>query len=96
MLVIVKCFPEIVYRFVSRFGARINKDTYLGLKSQLALVHEGWCLTYLKHRTDGIEEPTMGVDLLLILCLQDKDNLYRDEVVRILAMRQDKLGGRIH
>ncbi len=38
----------------------------------------------------------MGVDFLLILCLQDKDDLYWDEVVRILAMRQDKLRGCIH
>ena len=46
---------------------------------------------YLKHFTNGIEEPSVGVDLLLVLCLQDEYDLDRHEVVRIVANRQDQL-----
>jgi hypothetical protein len=33
MLVIVERFPKIVYGFVARFGARVNKDTNFRLES---------------------------------------------------------------
>jgi len=33
MLVIVERFPKIVYGFVARFGAGVNKDAYLRLES---------------------------------------------------------------
>lgn len=38
----------------------------------------------------------MGIDLLLIFSFQDKDNLYRDEVVGIITVWQNQRWGRIH
>jgi len=38
----------------------------------------------------------MGVDLLLILSLQDENDLDRHEVVRIFANRQDQLRGSVY
>ena len=46
---------------------------------------------YLEHFTNSIEEPSMGIDLLLVLGLQDQDNLDRHEVVRVIVGRQDQL-----
>lgn len=34
--------------------------------------------TYIKHLANCIEQPAMGVDLLLILGFQDKDDLNRN------------------
>ena len=38
----------------------------------------------------------MGVDLLLVLGLQDQDDLDRYEVVRVIVGRQDQLGSSIN
>ena len=46
---------------------------------------------YLEHFTNSIEEPSMGIDLLLVLGLQDEDDLDRHEVVRVIIGRQNQL-----
>jgi hypothetical protein len=38
----------------------------------------------------------MGIDLLLIFSFQDKDNLYRNKVIGIIPVGQNKLWGRVH
>lgn len=38
----------------------------------------------------------MGVDLLLVLRLEDKDDLDRNKVVRIVGLGQDELRGSIN
>jgi hypothetical protein len=44
----------------------------------------------LKHPTDRVEEPTMTVDLLRILLLEDEDDLDGDEIVGIVVMRKNE------
>ena len=51
--------------------------------------------SHLEHLTNGVEQPSMGVNLLLVLCFDDKNNLNRHEVVWVLAMRYDQLRGGI-
>ena len=50
---------------------------------------------YLKHLADRVEQPTMGVYLLLVLRFHDKDNLHGDQVIRVVALRDDQLRGRV-
>ena len=38
----------------------------------------------------------MGIDLLLIFSFQDKNNLYRNEVIGIITVGQNQRWGRIH
>ena len=51
--------------------------------------HEG--IPYLQYTSDGIEEPTMRIDLLLILGLQDKNDLNQDQIVGVILVGKDKL-----
>ena len=46
---------------------------------------------HLKHFAYSIKKPSMGIDLLLVLGLQDQDDLNRHEVVGVLANRQNQL-----
>ena len=41
--------------------------------------------------SNGIEEPTMRIDLLLILGLQDKNDLNWDQIVGVILVGKDKL-----
>ena len=50
----------------------------------------------LQHLTNGVEQPTVRVDLLLVLRLDDEDDLDWHEVVRIVTVRDDKLRCRIN
>lgn len=38
----------------------------------------------------------MGVDLLLVLGLQDEDDLYRNQVVRVIAVGKHELGSSVN
>lgn len=51
-----------INRSRSRHSSDIDKDANVGLED----------------RTEGVEEPTMRVDLLLVLFLQTEDDLHRD------------------
>ena len=51
--------------------------------------HEG--IPYLQYTFDGIEEPMMRIDLLLILGLQDKNDLNQDQIVGVILVGKDKL-----
>ena len=42
--------------------------------------------TYVQHPSHRVEEPTMGVDLFLVFCLDDEDDLDRDEVERVVLL----------
>ncbi len=46
-------------------------------------------MTNLKHAANGVEQPPVGIDLLLILRLEDQNYLYRHEVVRVVTMGND-------
>ena len=43
---------------------------------------------YLKHLADRVEQPTMGVDLLLVLRFEDQDKLNGDEILRVVTAWQ--------
>ena len=47
--------------------------------------------THLEHPADSIEEPAVGVDLLLVLRFDHEDDLYGHEVVRVIRLRNDEL-----
>lgn len=48
--------------------------------------------TNFEHSSNRIEEPAMGVDLLLVFRLDDQDDLNGDQVKRVIALRKYKLG----
>jgi hypothetical protein len=73
--VVVKRLPQVVDGFASRFGTGIDEYTDFRLK----------------YFTNTIEKPSMGIDLFLVLGLQDQDDLDRHEVVRVFATRQNQL-----
>jgi hypothetical protein len=50
---------------------------------------------HLKHPADCIEDPSVRVDLLLVLLLDDENDLHRDEVVGITALGNNELQGGI-
>lgn len=64
--------------------------------------HFSWCYhlrkgrTRIQHLADSIEQPTMRVDLLLILSLENEDNLNRNQVQRVVGLGKDKLRCRVH
>lgn len=93
--IIIEGFPEIVDRLVSRLGSSVNEDTDFGLVLQSKLLVESRMPgTNVKHLPNGIEEPAMGVDLFLILGLENKDELNRNEIVvlGVVSLREHKLG----
>jgi len=97
--IVVECLPQIVNGFTSGFGTGIDEYTDLRLsdegnlrRSSVSRQHD----TYLKHLTDSIEKPPVGIDLLLVLGLQNQDDLDRHEVVRVIANRQNQLRGGIN
>lgn len=47
--------------------------------------------TYLEHFANSVEEPSVRVDLLLVLRLDDKNDLYRHQVVGVICVRHDQL-----
>ena len=77
--VVVECLPQVVDRLAPRLRARINQDTDLGLflESMQVQLTQGRDCAHLKHLTNSVEQPTMGVDLLLVLRLDHQDNLDR-------------------
>ena len=91
--IVVECLPQVVDGFASRFGTSVDKHTDIrlsdggNLRRGLVSRRNG---AHLKDFTDTIEEPSMGVDLLLILGLQDKNDLDRHEVVGVIAGRHDQ------
>ena len=72
--VVVECLPEVVDGFASRFGTSIDKHADIRLSERVNL---RWDLVswrnnaHLKNFTNPVKEPSMGVDLLLVLSLQD-------------------------
>lgn len=99
VLVIVECLPKIVDGLVSRFCTSINKDTNFRLESYHVcdtIELRGHENTHLQHSTYGVKQPAMRIDLLLIFSFQDKDNLYRNKVIGIVTVGQNKLWGPIH
>ena len=51
--------------------------------------------TDFKHLANGVKEPTVRIDLLLVLCLNDEDDGHRYEVSVVITMRKDELWRRI-
>lgn len=47
--------------------------------------------TYVERFADSIEEPTMRVDLLLILGLEHKDDLNRNQIVGVVGLGKNQL-----
>ena len=74
--VIVEGFPKVEDRFVSRFCASINKDTNF----------------WVELPSHSVEEPAVGVDLLLVFSLDDEDDLDGNEIVGIVLLGQNELG----
>jgi hypothetical protein len=52
--------------------------------------------THLQYSTNGVKQPTMRIDLLLVFSFQYKDDLDGNKIIRIVAVRQNKLRSRIH
>ena len=44
----------------------------------------------LQDTADGVEQPSMRVNLLLVLRLEDKDDLHRHQVVGVFSMGEDE------
>ena len=80
VFVIVEGLPEVIDRLATGFGTCINQDTDFGLQ----------------HLADGVEEPTVRVNLLLVLSLNDQDDLTRDQVVGVIGLWENKGRGSIH
>lgn len=59
ILVVIETFPKGQQRLIAWLGTRINKNADFGIQDS----------------TEGIEEPTMGVDFLRILLLQAEHHL---------------------
>jgi len=79
---------------VTRFGTSIDQNTNFRLTGQSVRENksERESSTHVKHFTDGVEEPTVRVDLLLILGFKDKDDLDRHQVIGIVCYRKNELG----
>ena len=78
--IVVEGFPQVIDRLATGFGTCINQDTDFGLQ----------------HLADGVEEPTVRVNLLLVLSLNDQDDLTRDQVVGVIGLWENKGRGSIH
>lgn len=93
--IVVERLPQVVNGFASRFSTSINEYTDLRLLGggNLRQGHSFFYQwdAYLKYLADSIEEPSMGIDLLLVLGLQNQDDLDGHEVVGIIANRQNQL-----
>lgn len=50
----------------------------------------------MEHFADCIEQPTMRVDLLLVLGLDDQNELNGNEIVRIFGLWENKSGRSIN
>lgn len=81
---------------MTRLSTRINEDTDLRLGERSDRAMHKLYNTHLKHLADGIEEPAVRVDLLLILCLDNEDDGHRDEVSMIITVRENELWRRIN
>ena len=95
MLVVVKCLPQVVDRLVAGLSTGINKDANLRLRTKTVRSLEreyNYDAAHLKHSSDGMEQPTVRVDLLLILCLQNKDDLNWNQIIWVFTVRQNELG----
>jgi len=46
--------------------------------------------TNAQHFANGVEEPTMRVDLFLVLRLQNENKLNRNKIVGIISMRKNQ------
>jgi hypothetical protein len=57
----------VIDRLVTRLGPRIDQHAHFRLE----------------HPSDGVEQPPMRIDLLFVFLFEHKDDLDRDEVVRI-------------
>ena len=77
-------------------GTGINEDTDLGLWESSKQVFYRRQKTYFEHLANGVEEPTVRVNLLLVLSLNDQDDLTRDQVVGVIGMWENKGRGSIH
>ena len=92
--VVVERLPQVVNGFASRFGTSVNEYAYLRLWFEKNLARARFLNeknAHLKHFSDSVKKPAMGIDLLLVLGLQDQDDLDRDEVVRVFVSRQNQL-----
>ena len=78
--IVVERFPQVINGLASWLGTGIDEDAYLRLQ----------------HLADGIEQPTMGVDLLLIFSLDDQDELDGNKVVGIFSVWEDKSRCGVH
>lgn len=77
-------------------GTGINEDADLGLRQSSDQATHGVQNTHLKYLANGVEEPTVRINLLLILRLDDEDNRHRDEVSMVVTVRKDELWRRIN
>jgi hypothetical protein len=77
VLVVIESLPQIIYRLVAGLGTSVNEDTNLRLLDTTMRLDSGShkAKTYLQHLANGVEEPSVRVDLLLVLGLENEDNL---------------------
>lgn len=94
--IIVESLPKIIDGLVARLGSGIKENTNLRLMIQSTHNLISGSSTCIKHLANGIKQPTVGIDLLLVLGFQDKNNLDRNEVVRAVLLRQYQLGSWIN
>ena len=65
---------------VTRSGSGIDQDAYF----------------WFQHLADGIEQPSVGIDLLCVLLLQDENDLDWDQVGRVSRIGLDQLRLRVY
>jgi len=58
----IECLPQVINRSGPGHSSNVNENANIGLED----------------RTEGVEEPPMGVDLFLVLLLETEKDLYRD------------------
>ena len=72
--VVVKRLPQVVDGFASGFGTSVDEYAYIRLSGERDL-RRAWLLgrgdAHLNHFANSVEKPSMGIDLLLVLGLQN-------------------------
>ncbi len=77
------------------FSTSVDKNTNFRLIDGIRiqnLVSQRIDPTHLELSSDSIEKPSMRVDFLLIFGFENKNNLYWDEIILIVRLREYELG----
>lgn len=75
-----------------RLGSRIDENTNFRLSNSIEIeALEIGSATYIEDLANSVEEPTMRINLLLILCFQNENDLNGHQIVRVVLSGKDKL-----